>query len=43
MAHRSPFRYFKASPEVIRLAVMLYIRQCQRSPGLSRDVALDSF
>jgi putative transposase len=23
---RSPFRYFKTSPEVIRLAVMLYVR-----------------
>jgi putative transposase len=23
---RSPFRYFKTSPEIIRLAVMLYIR-----------------
>lgn len=26
MIKRSPFRYFKTSPEVIRLAVMLYIR-----------------
>jgi putative transposase len=26
MAQRSPFRYFKTSPEIIRLAVMLYIR-----------------
>ena len=26
MTKRSPFRYFKASPEVIRLAVMLYVR-----------------
>jgi len=23
---RSPFRYFNSSPEVIRLAVMLYVR-----------------
>lgn len=23
---RSPFRYFKTSPEIIRLAVMMYIR-----------------
>jgi len=23
---RNPFRYFKTSPEVIRLAVMMYIR-----------------
>ncbi len=26
MAQRSPFRYFKMSPEIIRLAVMLFIR-----------------
>jgi putative transposase len=26
MTQRSPFRYYKASPEVIRLAVMLYVR-----------------
>lgn len=26
MPYRSPFRYFKTSPEIIRLAVMLYIR-----------------
>lgn len=26
MTKRSPFRYFKTSPEVIRLAVMLYLR-----------------
>jgi len=26
MKKRSPFRYFKTSPEIIRLAVMLYIR-----------------
>jgi putative transposase len=26
MIKRSPFRYFKTSPAVIRLAVMLYIR-----------------
>jgi putative transposase len=23
---KSPFRYFKTSPEIIRLAVMMYIR-----------------
>jgi len=23
---RSPFRYFKTSPEIIRLAVMMYVR-----------------
>jgi putative transposase len=26
MTNRSPFRYFKTSPEIIRLAVMFYIR-----------------
>ena len=26
MIQRLPFRYFKTSPEIIRLAVMLYIR-----------------
>jgi putative transposase len=26
MTKRSPFRYFKTSPEVIRLAVMMYVR-----------------
>ncbi|MCV2891349.1 IS6 family transposase, partial [Ruegeria sp. XHP0148] len=26
MTKISPFRYFKTSPEIIRLAVMLYIR-----------------
>ncbi len=26
MTDRSPFKYFKTSPEVIRLAVMMYIR-----------------
>ena len=26
MTQRSPFRYFKTSPENIRLAVMLYVR-----------------
>jgi putative transposase len=26
MTQRSTFRFFKASPEVIRLAVMLYLR-----------------
>ncbi len=26
MTQRSPFRYFKTSPQVIRLAVMLYVR-----------------
>jgi putative transposase len=26
MAKRSPFKYFKTSAEIIRLAVMLYVR-----------------
>jgi putative transposase len=26
MTKRSPFRYFKTSPEIIRLAVMIYVR-----------------
>jgi len=26
MTKRSPLRYFKTSPEIIRLAVMLYVR-----------------
>lgn len=26
MPSRSPFKYFKTSPEIIRLAVMLYVR-----------------
>ena len=26
MTEHSPFRYFKTSPEIIRLAVMMYIR-----------------
>ena len=26
MTQRSPFRYFKTSPDIVRLAVMLYIR-----------------
>ncbi len=25
MTRRSPFRYFRTSPEIIRLAVMLYV------------------
>ena len=37
MTQRSTFRYFKTSPEVIRLAVMLYVRfprHCQTNqPG----------
>jgi putative transposase len=26
MSKHSPFRYFKTSPEIIRLAVMMYVR-----------------
>jgi len=26
MTKRSPFRHFKTSPEIIRLAVMMYVR-----------------
>ena len=26
MKNHNPFRYFKTSPEIIRLAVMMYIR-----------------
>lgn len=26
MTRRSPFRYFRTRPEVIRLAVMMYVR-----------------
>lgn len=26
MSKRSPYRYFKTSPEIIRLAVMLHVR-----------------
>ncbi len=26
MSNPSPFRYFKTSPEIIRLAVMMYVR-----------------
>lgn len=26
MAKQSPFKYFKTSPEVVRLAVMMYVR-----------------
>jgi putative transposase len=26
MTKRDPFKYFKTSPEIIRLAVMLYVR-----------------
>jgi putative transposase len=34
MTQRSRFRYFKTSPEIIRLAVMMYVRfpQSLRNP-----------
>jgi hypothetical protein len=32
---RNPFKYFKTSPEIIRLAVMMYIRF--PLPGLSDE------
>jgi len=31
MTKPDPFRYFKTSREIIRLAVMLYVRLCQRN------------
>jgi putative transposase len=33
MTKRSPFRYFRTSPEIIRLAVMMYVRfrHCQKN------------
>nr|WP_206375863.1 hypothetical protein [Sneathiella chungangensis] len=45
MTKQNPFRYFKTSPEIIRLAVMMYVRfplslrnvedrHCQRKIGL---------
>lgn len=34
MTKLSPFRYFKTNPEIIRLAVMMYIR----FPLLARNV-----
>ena len=40
---KSPFRYFKASPEIIRLAVMMYVRfstvatQCRGPSPRARD------
>jgi hypothetical protein len=33
MTKRSPFRYFKTSPEIIRLAVMLYVRVASLGMG----------
>jgi hypothetical protein len=31
MTKHSPFRYFKTSPEIIRLAVMMYNRSAARA------------
>lgn len=44
MPHPSPFRYFKTSPEIIRLAVMLYVRYplSLRNVVLSRICAAPS-
>jgi len=42
MKNPNPFRYFKASPEVIRLAVMMYVRFNiieGRRPGDNTQVA----
>jgi hypothetical protein len=33
MKYPNPFRYFKTSPEIIRLAVMMYVRF---APGSSQ-------
>ena len=47
MTQRSPFRYFKTSPEIIRLAVMLYFSSWQvgfqsrlYQPGFKLEVDL---
>ena len=37
MTKRSPFRYFKTSPEIIRLVVMKYVR-FPPSPGIEEDL-----
>jgi hypothetical protein len=37
LTHRNPFRYFKTSPEIIRLAVMLSVR-CPSSLSNVEDV-----
>jgi transposase-like protein len=44
MTQRSPFRYFKTSSEIIRLAVMLYIRfplSLRQAVNRSRYVTLE--
>jgi putative transposase len=40
MTKRSPFRYFKTSPEIIRLAVMMYVR-CPLSFRNVEDLLLE--
>ncbi len=40
MTRRSPFRYFKTSPEIIRLAVMLYVRFPLSLRVLSEETSL---
>jgi hypothetical protein len=40
----SPFRYFKTSPEVIRLAVMMYVRyRLSLSPDFSHGAGASGF
>ena len=45
MTKRSPFSYFKTSPEIIRLAVMMYVRfplslrNVEDLPGLASSTA----
>jgi transposase-like protein len=45
MTKHSPFKYFKASPEIIRLAVMLYVRfplSLRNVEGLLHELRLTS-
>jgi len=42
--NRSPFRYFKTSPQIIRLAVLLYVRfplLLQNVEGLQHERGVD--
>lgn len=44
MTKRSPFRYFKTNPEIIRLAVMLYVRfplSLRTAEGLLHERGVD--
>lgn len=46
MTQRSPFRYFKTCPEIIRLAVMMYIRfplSLRNFEGLLRERGIDIY